>query len=91
MDFHSTIIITLIIIDHMQQKIVSDSMEPVSWSRGDLSLGFSCTSAPVVSSCQSLRGLEIHGGLSLEGRGGCHRPGGGASLSLAPRLSDYCR
>ncbi|KAL8611880.1 hypothetical protein ACOMHN_046773 [Nucella lapillus] len=38
----------------------------------------------------NLSGLWIHGELSLEGRGEGHNPRVGASLSLAPRLSNYC-
>ncbi|KAL8559925.1 hypothetical protein ACOMHN_016971 [Nucella lapillus] len=40
---------------------------------------------------QSFRSLDIHGELSLEGRGVGHYPRVGVSLSLAPRLSNYCR
>ncbi|KAL8564632.1 hypothetical protein ACOMHN_032188 [Nucella lapillus] len=44
------------------------------WSHGDLSFGFSSTSIHGQSLCQSFRNLDIHGELSLEGRGVGHHP-----------------
>ncbi|KAL8613901.1 hypothetical protein ACOMHN_032891 [Nucella lapillus] len=75
---------------HRSREVEAPEEEPPQ-AASEEPFGFSSTYTPEVSACQNFRDLEVHGELSLEGRGERHHFKVSVSLSLAPRLSNNCR